>query len=128
VALQQNQQFSLQKAKNKVKQNQAKVVSDSTDMLAEQVQVNIAQVRYDRGEDQYKNGGIVSLSELESRKLKLQETKAKYVSVQNKLLVSRQELINARIELNSVNAEYAEKSQRQNLIKVQHCRQLLLEI
>lgn len=109
VALQQNQQFSLQKAKSKVKQNQAKVVSDSTDMLAEQVQVNIAQVRYDRGEDQYKNGGIVSLSELESRKLKLQETKAKYVSVQNKLLVSRQELINARIELNSVNAEYAEK-------------------
>jgi hypothetical protein len=54
VALQQNQQFSLQKAKNKVKQNQAKVVSDSTDVLAEQVQVNIAQVRYDRGEDQYK--------------------------------------------------------------------------
>ena len=109
VALRQNQVYSYQKAQNKVKQNQAKVISDSTDIIAEQVQANIAQIRYDRGEDQYKNGGIVSLSELESRKMKLQETKAKLVSVQNKLLVSRQELINARIELNSVNADYAEK-------------------
>ncbi|MEA5139513.1 HlyD family secretion protein [Arcicella rigui] len=109
AALEQNQKFSLQKARNKVKQGFLKVTSDSTDALAEQVQFNIAQTRYDRGEDQYKNGGLVSLSELESRRLKLQETRAKLVSTQNKLAISRQELINAQIELNSINAEYAEK-------------------
>ncbi len=108
-ALRQNQVFSLQKARNKVKQSQAKVVSDSTDVIAEQVQVTIAQTRYDRGEDQYKNSGIISLTELESRKLKVQETRAKLVSVQNKWLVSKQELINARIELSAIEAEYAEK-------------------
>ncbi|MDR6562761.1 MULTISPECIES: HlyD family efflux transporter periplasmic adaptor subunit [unclassified Arcicella] len=109
VALEQNQKFSLQKARNKVKQGFLKVTSDSTDVIAEQVQFNIAQTRYDRGEDQYKNGGLVSLSELESRKLKLQETRTKLVSTQNKLAISRQELTNAQIELNSIGAEYAEK-------------------
>jgi multidrug resistance efflux pump len=109
IALQENNNFSLQKARNKVRQGYSKVTSDSTDVLAEQVQVNIAQTRYDRGEDQYKNGGLVSLSELESRKLKLQEVRAKYISNQNKLAISRQELINAKIELNSINAEYSEK-------------------
>ncbi len=109
IALQENNKFSLQKARNKVRQGYAKVTSDSTDVLAEQVQVNIALTRYDRGEDQYKNGGLVSLSELESRKLKLQEVRAKFISNQNKLAISRQELINAKIELNSINAEYAEK-------------------
>lgn len=49
------------------------------------------------------------MSEFESRKLKLQETRAKLVSTQNKLAISRQELTNAQIELNSIGAEYAEK-------------------
>ncbi|MFD1818722.1 Multidrug resistance efflux pump [Pseudarcicella hirudinis] len=109
AALHKNQQFSLQKARNKVTQGLAKVTADSTDVVAEQVQLAIAQTRFNRGDDQYKNGGIISLSEWESRKLKLQEVKAKLVSYQNKQAISKQELINARIELNSINADYAEK-------------------
>jgi membrane fusion protein, adhesin transport system len=109
VALRENNKFSLQKARNKVRQGYAKVTADSTDVLAEQVQVNVAKVRLDRGEEQLNNGGLVSLSEVESRRLKYQEVKAKLVSNQNKLAISRQELINAKIELSSINAEYAEK-------------------
>jgi membrane fusion protein, adhesin transport system len=109
VALRENNRFSLQKARNKVKQSIAKITADSTDVLAEQVQVNIAKIRYDRGEEQFNNGGLVSLSELESRKLKLQEVRAKLISNQNKLMISRQDLINARIELSSIDADYAEK-------------------
>ncbi|MCU0468983.1 MAG: HlyD family secretion protein [Arcicella sp.] len=114
IALQENNKFSLQKARNKVRQGYAKVTADSTDVVAEQVQVNIAKTRYDRGEDQFNNGGLVSLSELESRKLKLQEVRAKLISNQNKLAISRQELINARIELSSINADYAEKIAKAN--------------
>jgi membrane fusion protein, adhesin transport system len=109
VALRENNKFSLQKARNKVRQGYAKVTADSTDVLAEQVQVNVAKVRLDRGEEQLNNGGLVSLSEVESRRLKYQEVRAKLVSNQNKLAISRQELINARIELSSIDAEYAEK-------------------
>jgi membrane fusion protein, adhesin transport system len=109
IALRENNKFSLQKARNKVRQGYAKVTADSTDVLAEQVQVNVAKVRLDRGEEQLNNGGLVSLSEVESRRLKYQEVRAKLVSNQNKLAISRQELINAKIELSSINAEYAEK-------------------
>ena len=109
IALQENNKFSLQKARNKVKQGYAKVAADSIDVIAEQVQVNIAKTRLDRGEEQFNNGGLVSLSEVESRRLKYQEVRAKLISNQNKLAISRQELINARIELSSIDADYAEK-------------------
>jgi membrane fusion protein, adhesin transport system len=109
VALKENNIFSLQKARNKVKQSSAKILADSTDVVAEQVQVNIAKTRLTRGEEQFNNGGLVSLSEIESRRLKLQEVQAKLVSNQNKLQISRQDFINARIELSSINADYAEK-------------------
>jgi multidrug resistance efflux pump len=41
--------------------------------------------------------------------LKVQETQNKLNSVQNKLAISKQELLNSQIELNAINAEYAEK-------------------
>lgn len=108
VALENNLKFSLQKARNKVRQGLAKVISDSTDYEAEKIQVKIAQDRVNRGEDQLKDG-IVSLNDVESRRLKIREVQAKLISLENKLLMSRQELTNARIELNSLDAEYREK-------------------
>ncbi|MDZ7935864.1 MAG: biotin/lipoyl-binding protein [Emticicia sp.] len=107
-ALSQNWQLSLEKARNKVKQNRAKVNADSADIQAEKLQVRIAQDRLERGLTQEKQG-ILSLNEIETRRLKVQETQNKLISVQNKLAISRQELINSQIELNSINAEYAEK-------------------
>lgn len=107
-ALRANYNFSLQKARNKIAQNKAKVVSDSTDVINEALQVKIAKDRYDRGLAQY-DKQILSMNDLESRKLKLQETQAKLVSVQNKLQISRQEFINSQIEYTSVTAEYNEK-------------------
>ncbi len=107
-ALSKNWELSLEKARNKVKQNRAKVSADSADIQAEKLQVKIAQDRLDRGLTQEKQG-ILSLNEIETRRLKVQETQNKLISVQNKLAISKQELINSQIELNSINAEYAEK-------------------
>jgi multidrug efflux pump subunit AcrA (membrane-fusion protein) len=53
-ALSQNWELSLEKARNKVKQNRAKVNADSADILAEKLQVKIAQERLDRGLTQEK--------------------------------------------------------------------------
>lgn len=107
-ALVKNLALSLEKARNKVKQNRSKVAADSADVQAEMLQVKIANDRLLRGLSQEKQG-IVSLNEMESRRLKVQETQNKLISVQNKLAISRQELINSQIELNSIGAEYAEK-------------------
>ncbi|MDP5121113.1 MAG: HlyD family secretion protein [Spirosomaceae bacterium] len=107
-ALEANLRLSLAKAKNKISQNRTKVVSDSIDVVNENLQVKIAQDRYERGLTQYEKQ-IFSLQDLESRKLKVQETQTKLLSVQNKLSISKQELINSQIEFNAVSAEYNEK-------------------
>ncbi len=105
AALRQGLRFSLEKARNKVIQSQMKVRSDSADMVAVNRNFQIAKERLDRAEVMYKEGTI-SLVDLESRRLKVQEDQAKVVAQTQKLSISRNELINARIELSSVEAEY----------------------
>lgn len=107
-ALRKGLDFSLAKARNKVDQSQSKVISDSTDLLAFQNNYKITLSRVARYEDGFKNG-LFSLTDLESRRLKVQEESAKIVAQQNKLDIARQELINARIELSSLAAEYQDK-------------------
>ncbi|MCS6823060.1 MAG: HlyD family secretion protein [Cytophagaceae bacterium] len=101
-------EYSLNKARNKVLQNELKVKTDSTDLEAIKVEYNIARLQYERQEALYKDG-LKSLTELEQRKLKFQEVTAKKVMYENKLNATKQELINSRIELNSLQAEYTDK-------------------
>lgn len=98
----------MQSARNKVKQNRFKVVSDSTDLVAQRTNYRIAADRLARSEQMHKDG-LISLTDLESRRLKLQEDYAKVVSQEAKLNVSRQELANSAIDLNTIQADYQEK-------------------
>jgi membrane fusion protein, adhesin transport system len=107
-ALRTNFEYSLQKARNKIRQSINKVNSDSIDVVNEELQLKIARDRYERGQDQLKQG-IISLNEWESRRLKMQENQAKLNSTQNKLQISKQDLLISRIEYNSVDADYREK-------------------
>ena len=104
-ALKNGQNLSLQKAKNKLKQSQLKVISDSTDYQAILKNYKISQERLLRFENGYKEG-LFSLTDLETRRLKVQEDYAKVISQENKLGISRNELINARVEVSSVEADY----------------------
>ncbi len=107
-ALQAALQFSLSKARNKVLQTTFKLRSDSADLVASRTDYKIAQVQLERQDALYKQG-LKSLTELESRRLKFQETQAKLLGYENKYASTRQELANARLELQSLDAEYAEK-------------------
>ncbi|MEM9052680.1 MAG: HlyD family efflux transporter periplasmic adaptor subunit, partial [Bacteroidota bacterium] len=53
--------------------------------------------------------GLKSLTDLEGRKLKVQQAQAKNISAENKLLTSKAALINAEIELEAIDNDYAEK-------------------
>ncbi|WP_192821847.1 HlyD family secretion protein [Rufibacter sp. LB8] len=108
VALQEGLQFSLEKARNKMRQGRLKVQSDSAEVVALKAEFAVAQDQYRRQEVLYQQG-LKSLTELESRRLKLQEVQAKFQGVQNKLSISRNEVQNARIELSSLDAEYQDK-------------------
>jgi multidrug resistance efflux pump len=108
VALRQGLQLSLSKARNKVEQSRLKVRSDSAQVLAQRADFAIATRQQQAQENLYRQG-LKSLTELEQRRLKYQESQAKLQDVQNKLNISRQELINSRIELQSLQAEYTDK-------------------
>ncbi|WP_298360711.1 HlyD family secretion protein [Runella sp.] len=105
TALRQGLQLSLEKTRNKLLQARLKVRSDSADLIAVNRNFQVAKERLDRGESMYKDGTI-SLIDLETRRLKFQEDQAKLVSQNQKLGISRNELINARIEVSSVEADY----------------------
>ncbi|WP_347157225.1 HlyD family secretion protein [Pontibacter chitinilyticus] len=108
-ALREGLRYSLQKARNKVDQTSFKLQSDSMDLVAQRLELQIAEDQFGRQQRLY-DQGLKSLTELEQRRLKLQEAQAKLVSLQNKLASGRAELRNARTELNSLQAEYADKT------------------
>ncbi|NVO86576.1 HlyD family secretion protein [Hymenobacter terrestris] len=99
---------SLDKARNKVEQTRLKVNSDEADLRAAEKDFAIAQQQLGRQEELYRQG-LKSLTELEQRRLKFQESTAKLQGVENKLGASRQELINSQLELTSLGADYQDK-------------------
>lgn len=107
-ALLQTKKLKTEQAKNYIKQAQLKVLSDSVDLEAAKTNYQIAEKQFKRQEELYEQG-LKSLTELESRKLKLQETQSKLISAENKLLTSRNVLINAQVEINSINNQYRDK-------------------
>lgn len=107
-ALREGLVFSLQKARNKVEQSRLKMQSDSMDVVAQRTELAIAESQFARQENLYEQG-LKSLTELEQRRMKLQEAQAKLLSVINDYEASRAELQNARTELNSLHAEYSDK-------------------
>lgn len=107
-ALLQTKKLKTEQANNYIKQAQLKILSDSVDLEAAKTNYQIAIKQFERQEELYKQG-LKSLTDLESRKLKLQETQAKMISAENKLLTSRNELINAQVEINSIVNQYRDK-------------------
>ncbi|MDT0558424.1 biotin/lipoyl-binding protein [Ichthyenterobacterium sp. W332] len=107
-ALRNEQVLKTKQAKNKLKQASFKVQSDSIDLEAAKTNKRIAETQYNRIEDLQKDG-YMAVKDVESKRLKLQETQAKLISQQNKYLASQNEVINAEIELSRIQAEYADK-------------------
>ncbi|RTQ53417.1 HlyD family efflux transporter periplasmic adaptor subunit [Hymenobacter gummosus] len=108
AALRAGLQVSLNKARNYVEQSRLKVNSDQAELVAARNDFAIAERQQQRQEELYKQG-LKSLTELEQRRLKFQESTAKLQAVENKLAASRQALTNAQLELASLQAEYQDK-------------------
>lgn len=106
-ALSNGLRYQLNAAENKVKQAQNYVSIDSADLIAVQQFLETTKVRLQRYEAGYKNG-LFSLTDIETRRLKLQEDNAKAIGQQNKLSTSRQNLLNSSIELDNIRAKYQE--------------------
>ncbi|ADR22258.1 biotin attachment protein [Marivirga tractuosa] len=111
VAIDENRQLKLNQAKNYLRQAELQIQADSIDFEAAQTNLDIAEKQLQRQRELY-DEGLKSLTDLEARTSKFQEALAKKISVESKLLSSRNKLLNAKIELNSIYNEYTDKLQK----------------
>lgn len=107
-ALFKNKELKLEQAQNKLKQSLLKAQSDSIDLVAATINLNIAELQFQRNDTLYRQG-LKSLTEFENFKLKRQEAMAKRIAQENKYLAALNDVINARVELGSIEAEYRDK-------------------
>ncbi|MCL6295669.1 HlyD family secretion protein [Jejuia spongiicola] len=108
LALSTERSLKLKQAKNKLMQSHLKVKSDSIDLKAAQTNIDIAQRQYNRTR-MLQEEGLKALKDVETKRLKLQETQAKLISQENKLLASKNNIINAEVEISRIRASYNDK-------------------
>ena len=113
AALSKEQGLKMEQAQNKIRQAVLKVKSDSIDLEAVKTQLKIATTQFDRSV-QLNKEGLKPLTDVEEKRLKLQDAQAKIITQENKLLTAKNELINSRVEINRIAAEYSEKISKSN--------------
>ncbi len=107
-ALEKTQKFKYEQTENKVLQKEAKVKADKAKLEAAEQNLKIANTQLENTRKLFEQN-LKSLSEYQEKQQKAQEKQAKYVAVQNQLEITKNELLNMRIKLTSIEAEYAEK-------------------
>ena len=108
AALQKEKVIKVSQAKNKLNELKLEIQSDSIQLIALKNNLNIAQEQYKRTASLF-NEGIKSKTDLELKKLKMQELEAKMISKENKVLANKNKLSNATIEINRVIVAYDDK-------------------
>ena len=107
-ALLETKRLKLTQAQNKFKQARLAIVSDSISFQAAIANYQITNKQYNRFKDLHKKG-LKSLTDLEIKKLALQESLSLRIKAENKLLTTRNMLINSRVELLSIKSQYVDK-------------------
>ena len=107
-ALQEARELKIKQTQNKILQTRNKIAGDSAKLIALRIDLETSRDQERRIQNLY-DKGLKSLTQLQEKQLKTQESIAKVTEQENKLLALDNELINLRIELSSVRQEYADK-------------------
>lgn len=107
-ALNKSLRLKLEQTKNKITQSRLKLAADSIEAQTSANNYLVAEEQFRRYEELLIKG-VISRTDVENRKVKVQEAMAKKTSAENKFISAQNELLNAEIEFNSVQQEYAEK-------------------
>lgn len=100
--------LKIQQARNKIIQAKLKITTDSIEAITSTNNFKVAEEQLKRYEDLLSKG-VISKTELENRRVKVQDALAKKASADNKFISTKNELLNAEIELNSIQQDYQEK-------------------
>ena len=104
-ALTYDRDVKLQQAQNKLDQARFKVVTDSIDLEAKEINLTIARRQFDRQETLYEKG-LKSRTEYEKFQLQLQKAIAERTAAENDLDVSRASVANAVADFSAIAAKY----------------------
>jgi membrane fusion protein, adhesin transport system len=107
-ALLETKRLKLKQAQNKYQQAELSIISDSIDFQASILNYEIALKQFNRTKD-LNEKGLKSLTDLEVKKLALQKTLSSKIKSENKLLSSKNMLVNTRVELLSLKSQYVDK-------------------
>lgn len=107
-ALNKSLRLKTEQVKNKITQVNAKLASDSIEAVASANNYKVAEEQMKRF-DELLTKGIISKTDFENRKVKMQEAYSKKIAATNKVVATKNELLNAELELNSTLQEYNEK-------------------
>lgn len=107
-ALKSSVAIKLKMAKNKILQAQFTVKGEKGNFDAAKTNEELSRNQFERLNELYKKG-LASLTEIQNRTNKMQEAKSKAIESENKYDKAENELINARIDLNFIEAEYLDK-------------------
>ncbi len=100
--------FKKQQLQNKIQQAEFKQQSQQAELNQAEADFDIAEFQYRRTDTLFQKG-IKSLSDLESKRLKMQSTKAKMITTKNKLQESGNDLSIAQLALQTIDNEYNNK-------------------
>jgi multidrug resistance efflux pump len=98
-AVENNRELKISSLENKLEQIKRKIIGDSSEVVAAEVDYKIAAEQLTRGKQLYSQG-VVSLVEFERRTNQSNKTKAILTEKQQKLLNTRQELNILKIDIN----------------------------
>jgi multidrug resistance efflux pump len=107
-ALKLSREVKLKQAENYLIQSELKVTSDSIDVETANINLEIAKNQLSRQQKLY-DQGLKSLTDLEKRRQKFQESVNKQISSSNKFKVSKSEYKNAVLALENLSNEFNEK-------------------
>jgi multidrug resistance efflux pump len=107
-ALNKNLLLKMEQTRNKLLQAKIKVRTDSIEAQTSNNNYKVAEEQLQRFEELLVKG-VISKTDLENRRIKVQDALAKKTSAENKFMSTKNELLNSEIELNSVQQDYQEK-------------------
>lgn len=103
-----SKEIKLQQNQIKVRQTKLKIESDSIDLVAAITEEGIAKNQLTRTQNLY-DEGLKPLTDLEAKRLSIQEAQAKVLSLQNKVNGNKNELINLKSNIIAITNEYDNK-------------------
>ncbi len=107
-ALINGREIKLEQNQIKVQQTILKIQSDSIDLVAAKTKADIATNQLARIQNLY-DEGLKSLTDLEAKRLSIQEAQAKVMSIQNKVNSHNNELLNLQSNIIAITNDYNNK-------------------